>query len=176
MKTYFPHTLSFEQGEGSIKIIVPELDIQLSSLRNNNDLRSDISEISGDVPDNNTPDISEISPSLLGVWFPHHNTQTEAFSEQFNLELLEESLVYKTVENNDKQEIVNFKVDILSDAISEIVKDTSLGIEKIEKVRKGRKRGRKLGYRSENSNGDDAVCGVCGAVMAAVNGSLMVDR
>ena len=92
--------------------------------------------------------------------FPNQNTQTETLSEQFNLELLEDSLVYQ---NNDKQEILNIKVDILSDAISEIVKDTPIDTEKTEKVRKGRKRGRKLGYRSENSNGEDAVCRVCGA-------------
>ena len=30
-------------------------------------------------------------------------------------------------------------------------------------LRKGKKRGRKLGYRSETSNDDNAICGVCGA-------------
>ena len=98
--------------------------------------------------------------------FPHQNTHTETLSEQFNLELLEDSLVYQ---NNDKQEILNFKVDILSDAISEIVKDTPIDTEKTKKVRKGRKRGRKLGYRSENSNGEDTVCGVCGAKVSTLS-------
>ena len=119
---------------------------------------NDVTDISSD-----SHDVSEIPLSLLGVLFPHHNTQTEAFSEQFNLELLEDSLVYDAVENDDKQEILNIKVDILSDAISEIVKDTPIDIEKPEKVRKGKKRGRKLGYRSENSNAENAVCGACGA-------------
>ena len=118
----------------------------------------DDTEISIDIPDNDIPDISEISPSLLGVLFPHHNNETEAFSEQFNLELLEDSLVCDKVEDNDKQDILNIKVDILSDAISEIVKDTAVP----DVGRPGRKRGRKLGYRSDNSNGEDALCGVCG--------------
>ena len=60
----------------------------------------------------------------------------------------------------------NTTVDILSDAVAEIVNDTPIVIEyptEVKTTQKGRKRGRKLGYRSANSNGDDAVCGVCGA-------------
>ena len=164
------------EENASTRITIPQIQQLSSSLSYKSDIRdNDATEIFSNIPQNYAPaiagdilDISEINPSLLGVLFPNQNTHTDALSEQFNLELLEDSLIYHKVENNDKQDILNIKVDILSDAISEIVKDSPIDIEKTEKVRKGRKRGRKLGYRSENSNGEDAVCGVCGAKVSTL--------
>ena len=164
------------EENASTRITIPQIQQLSSSLSYKSDIPdNDATEIFSNIPQNYAPaiagdilDISEINPSLLGVLFPNQNTHTEALSEQFNLELLEDSLIYHKVENNDKQDILNIKVDILSDAISEIVKDSPIDIEKTEKVRKGRKRGRKLGYRSENSNGEDAVCGVCGAKVSTL--------
>ena len=104
---------------------------------------------------------------MLGVLLPYNNSETEAFSEEFNLELLDDSfLAVDNYQTDNIKPTVNIRVDILSDTISEIVNDTStINITSLKKdkiVKKGRKRGRKPGYRSENSNRDDTVCGVCG--------------
>ena len=121
--------------------------------------------------------LSDISPSILGSLFPNNPSDGEAFSQHFNLEYLEDSFVFNLIENtktdddddvNQVQSIIMNKKDILSDALAEIVNETSDIVSKkvnegVKTIQKGRKRGRKLGYRSQNSNGDNALCGICGA-------------
>ena len=93
-------------------------------------------------------------------------------SFNFNLELLEDNFEYELLETESPVKTDECTRDILSDAVSHII-DQEAPIDhhnhqhQIEKqsktVEKGGKRGRKLGYRSENSNGENTVCGVCGA-------------
>ena len=116
---------------------------------------------------------------MLGTLIPHNPSDGEAFSHHFNLEYLEDSFVFNLIENAetdsaDKADHMQSKnankTDILSDALGDIVNgiaDENILSEQVnERVntfRKGRKRGQKLGYRSKNTNDDNALCGVCGA-------------
>ena len=123
---------------------------------------------------------NDISSSMLGVLFPHNPSDIQACSQQFNLEFLENNFVSNLIGTVDTENIdtiahevppITAERDILRDAVGEIVNDCPCPDNKISEqnnspaksVRKGRKRGRKLGYRSENSNSDIALCGVCGA-------------
>merc|ERR1712106_960768 len=111
---------------------------------------------------------------LVGSLFPQNPSDGEAFSHHFNLEYLEDSFVYNLIDNinTDKYDCVGYKQptildkrDILSDAVGEIVNGVPYADnissdqmpKTVETVQKGRKRGIKLGYRSENSNDDHAL-------------------
>jgi hypothetical protein len=122
---------------------------------------------------------NNVTNDMLGVLFPHNPSDIEAFGQQFNLEFLENNFVSNLIGAVDTENIEHIahelhsrtsERDILSDAVGEIVNDAPSPENKISEhnytqtksLRKGRKRGRKLGYRSENSNADNALCGVCG--------------
>ena len=87
------------------------------------------------------------------------------------MDFLEDNLDRDMFENTSDIRIESTR-DILSDAVSHIISNgptvnsdniTELYHENSTKVWKGGKRGRKLGYRSENSNQENTLCGVCGA-------------
>ena len=122
---------------------------------------------------------NDITSSMLGVLFPHNPSDIQVYSQQFNLEFLENNFVSNLIGTVDTENIdtiahevppITAERDILRDAVGGIVNDGPCLENKISErnnppaksVRKGRKRGRKLGYRSENSNADNALCGVCG--------------
>ena len=104
---------------------------------------------------------------MIATLFTQSQSDTEILTEHFNLDYLEDNLDHDMLENiaDTSDDRTVYTRDILSDAVSHIINDneTEVHNENPKKVMKGGKRGRKFGYRSENSNKENTLCGVCGA-------------
>ena len=119
--------------------------------------------------------VKDFPSPTIGVNFPDNQTHTDGFTLEFNLEFLESnfmSSVMEYEENVSEQSFSQTEEDILSKIVRQINKE-STGDEgrdskidcsniRIKTFKSGRKRGRKLGYRSENTKDGFVQCGVCG--------------
>ena len=164
------------QGKAITKHSNPSYQSESTSDDNLVTQTGDTHEVSATLSEENTVH-NDIS--LLGALFPHDPSDSEAFSQHFNLEYLDDSFVFNLIENTKTEDADSVgqaqpttlhRRDILSDAVGEIgneIVDGNVISEKfnqrVKTVQKGRRRGRKLEYRSENSNEDNTLCGVCGA-------------
>ena len=126
---------------------------------------------------------TNISHPLLCVNIRNYQNEIDGYTLQFNLEFFESnymSSVIKSAENVTATEpaVSNTEKDIFSEVVSQITKESSSDVESDNKnirnilsdcnylpsktFKNGKKRGRKLGYRSENTKDEIAHCGVCG--------------
>ena len=101
---------------------------------------------------------------MIATLFTQSQSDTEILTEHFNLDYLEDNLDHDMLENiaDTSDDRTVYTRDILSDAVSHIINDneTEVHNEDSKKVVKGGKRGRKFGYRSENSNKENRLMNI----------------
>ena len=123
--------------------------------------------------------VKDIPYPVLGVQFPENQNETDGFTLQFNLEFLENNFMSSVIESEEnvtvtKPFVSHTKEDILSKVGRQMNKESTGDVERDTKnnrinhsaqaktLKNGKRRGRKLGYRSENTKDDLAKCGVFG--------------
>ena len=117
--------------------------------------------------------VKDISYPVLGVHFPDNQNETDGFTLQFNLEFLESNFISSSIESGEivavtgpfvsnTEEDIRQNKESMGDVECDTKNNKINNSVPAKTFKNGRKRGRKLGYRSENTKDDFAHCGVCG--------------